>query len=79
MPQSELICSPYKASELISVFTLFSMTAGWGRIVNMSSQMAVISGPGKAPYSAAKAGLVGLTKVSVYLFIFLFIIKYEMF
>ena len=35
---------------------------GWGRIINMSSQMGIISAPEKAPYSAAKAGLIGLTK-----------------
>jgi len=29
----------------------------------MSSQMGIISAPEKAPYSAAKAGLIGLTKV----------------
>lgn len=29
----------------------------------MSSQMGVISSPEKAPYSAAKAGLIGMTKV----------------
>ncbi|XP_041358969.1 D-beta-hydroxybutyrate dehydrogenase-like isoform X2 [Gigantopelta aegis] len=35
---------------------------GWGRIVNMSSQMAHVSAVGKAPYSTAKAALIGLTK-----------------
>jgi len=36
---------------------------GWGRIVNTSSQMGLISTPGKTPYSAVKAALIGLTKV----------------
>jgi len=34
----------------------------WGRIVSMSSQMGLISAPGKAVYSACKAGLIGFTK-----------------
>ena len=38
--------------------------SGWGRIVNMSSQMGFISTQGKAVYSAAKTGLIGFTKVS---------------
>lgn len=35
---------------------------GWGRIVNTSSQMGLISAPGKVPYSVVKSGLIGLTK-----------------
>ena len=46
-----------------------SFFVGWGRIVNMSSQMGVISAPGKAVYSAAKSGLIGLTKVLLYVLI----------
>ena len=37
--------------------------SGWGRIVSISSQMGMISSPGKTPYSATKAGLIGFTKV----------------
>jgi NAD(P)-dependent dehydrogenase (short-subunit alcohol dehydrogenase family) len=35
---------------------------GYGRILNMTSIMSHISLPGRAAYSAAKAGLLGLTK-----------------
>ena len=34
----------------------------WGRIVNMSSVVGVMGNPGQANYSAAKAGVIGLTK-----------------
>lgn len=38
------------------------MKAGWGRIVNIGSVSGLMGNPGQANYSAAKAGLVGLTK-----------------
>ena len=41
------------------------MYTGYGRIVNMSSQMGVISTPKKGVYSAIKSGLIGLTKVII--------------
>lgn len=34
----------------------------WGRIINVSSIVAVTGNPGQANYSAAKAGMIGLTK-----------------
>jgi 3-oxoacyl-[acyl-carrier protein] reductase len=34
----------------------------WGRIVNVASVSGVMGNPGQANYSAAKAGLIGLTK-----------------
>lgn len=34
----------------------------WGRIINISSQLAIKGGVGLSHYSAAKAGVVGLTK-----------------
>lgn len=38
------------------------MRARWGRIVNVSSVSGHIGAPGQANYSAAKAGLLGLTR-----------------
>ena len=38
------------------------MGRGYGRIVNMASMMAHISIPGRAAYSASKAGLLGMTR-----------------
>ncbi len=35
---------------------------GWGRVVNLASIMALTSLPGRAAYTATKAGLIGLTK-----------------
>lgn len=37
------------------------MAAGGGRIINVTSVAGVVGGPGQANYSAAKAGLIGLT------------------
>jgi 3-oxoacyl-[acyl-carrier protein] reductase len=36
----------------------------WGRIVNITSVSGIIGNAGQANYSAAKAGLIGLTKAS---------------
>ena len=36
--------------------------AGWGRIINISSQLGIKGGVGLSHYSAAKAGVIGLTK-----------------
>jgi 3-oxoacyl-[acyl-carrier protein] reductase len=36
--------------------------AGWGRVINISSIMSRIAGPGEAPYMAAKSGLNALSK-----------------
>jgi 3-oxoacyl-[acyl-carrier protein] reductase len=36
--------------------------AGYGRIINIASQLALKGGPGLAHYSAAKAGVIGFTK-----------------
>jgi NAD(P)-dependent dehydrogenase (short-subunit alcohol dehydrogenase family) len=34
----------------------------WGRIINISSILAVTGSPGMGPYAASKAGMIGLTK-----------------
>lgn len=39
------------------------MDNGYGRIVNISSQLAVVAGENRAAYCASKAGLAGLTRV----------------
>src|SRR3954468_553197 len=39
------------------------LAARWGRIVNVSSVVALRANPGQANYAASKAGLVGFTKV----------------
>jgi NAD(P)-dependent dehydrogenase (short-subunit alcohol dehydrogenase family) len=36
---------------------------GWGRIINLGSIMSTIGLPHRAPYAAAKAGVLGLTRV----------------
>ena len=36
---------------------------GWGRVINLGSILAFIALPGRAPYAASKAGVVGLTRV----------------
>src|SRR5689334_11623986 len=36
---------------------------GWGRVINLSSMLATIALPGRAPYASSKAGVVGLTRV----------------
>ena len=38
------------------------LRARWGRIINITSVVAVVGNPGQANYVAAKAGLIGLTK-----------------
>lgn len=38
------------------------LRARWGRIINITSVVAVAGNPGQANYVAAKAGLIGLTK-----------------
>ena len=40
----------------------FMKSAGWGRIINVSSIYGLIGGKGEVAYSTAKAGAIGLTK-----------------
>jgi 3-oxoacyl-[acyl-carrier protein] reductase len=47
---------------LIKIFLPGMQSAGWGRIINVSSIYGLIGGKGEVAYSAAKAGVIGLTK-----------------
>ena len=49
---------------LIQGFSPEMKRRGWGRVVNISSIWAVVSKGGRAPYSAAKSALVGLTRTT---------------
>lgn len=40
------------------------MKQRWGRIINIASVVGVLGNPGQANYTAAKAGVIGLTKTS---------------
>ena len=43
-----------------------SMTARWGRIVNIGSVVGATGNPGQANYAASKAGMVGMSKSLAY-------------
>ena len=47
---------------LIKLLLPAMRSAGWGRIVNVSSIYGLIGGKGEVAYSIAKAGVIGLTK-----------------
>ena len=47
---------------LIQLLLPSMRSAGWGRIVNVSSIYGLIGGKGEVAYSTAKAGVIGLTK-----------------
>ena len=47
----------------IRAATPHMLTAGWGRIINISSLHALVASPFKAAYVSAKHGIAGLTKV----------------
>lgn len=49
------------AFHLCRAITPNLMETGWGRIINMSSQMAYVAFGGDAAYCSVKAGLLGLT------------------
>ncbi|WP_149539424.1 3-oxoacyl-ACP reductase family protein [Siccirubricoccus phaeus] len=42
------------------------VTRGFGRIINIASQLALKGGPNAAPYCAAKAGIIGFTRALAY-------------
>ncbi|XP_022287771.1 D-beta-hydroxybutyrate dehydrogenase-like [Crassostrea virginica] len=56
---SIMLSTPF---DLIKFFIPFMKKKGWGRIINISSMMGLISQPGKAVYSAAKSGIIGLSR-----------------
>ncbi|XP_061194263.1 D-beta-hydroxybutyrate dehydrogenase-like [Saccostrea echinata] len=56
---SIMLSSPF---DLIKYFISGMKRKRWGRIINISSMMGLISQPGKAVYSAAKSGLIGLSR-----------------
>lgn len=56
---SIMLTSPF---DLIKYFIPSMKQKGWGRIINISSMMGLISQPGKAVYSAAKSGIIGLSR-----------------
>jgi NAD(P)-dependent dehydrogenase (short-subunit alcohol dehydrogenase family) len=39
------------------------VSRGWGRVINLGSILSVIALPGRAPYAAAKAGVLNLSRV----------------
>ena len=49
---------------LIQGFSPGMKSAGWGRVVNISSIWAVAAKGGRAPYASAKSGLIGLTRTT---------------
>ena len=47
---------------LIQLLLPSMRSAGWGRIINISSIYGLVGGKGEVAYSTAKAGVIGLTK-----------------
>lgn len=52
--RSVFLCTRWAAPDMVS--------RGWGRIINIASQLAIKGGERLAHYSAAKAGVLGLTR-----------------
>ncbi len=60
----DIIATNLSASfHTIRAATPHMLSAGWGRIINISSLHALVASPYKAAYVAAKHGVAGLTKV----------------
>ncbi len=53
------VTAPFLCSK---IFGSKMVERGWGRVINLGSIMAVISLPGRAPYAASKAAVLGLTR-----------------
>ena len=63
----QVIATNLKGAFLCTKAALRSMVRQrWGRIVNMSSVVALTGNPGQANYTAAKAGLIGLTRTTAH-------------
>ena len=59
----EMVASDLRSAYLCTHAALPAMLdRGWGRIINITSQLAVKGAPGMAHYSAAKAGVIGFTR-----------------
>ena len=59
----EMIASDLRSVYLCTHAALPGMAErGWGRVINITSQLAVKGAPGMAHYSAAKAGVIGFTR-----------------
>ncbi|CAL1528603.1 unnamed protein product [Lymnaea stagnalis] len=48
---------------LTQTFFPLMKNKGWGRVINMASQMGLIGGDGKLAYCTTKAGLIGFSRV----------------
>lgn len=53
------VTAPFLCSK---IFGPKMVERGWGRVINLGSIMSVISLPGRAPYAASKAAIMGLTR-----------------
>ncbi|XP_048746951.2 D-beta-hydroxybutyrate dehydrogenase-like [Ostrea edulis] len=56
---SIMLSAPF---DLIKYFIPCMKKKRWGRIINIASMMGLISQPGKAVYSTAKSGIIGLSR-----------------
>lgn len=53
------VTAPFLCSK---IFGVKMAERGWGRVINLGSIMSVVSLPGRAPYAASKAAIMGLTR-----------------
>ncbi|MCG3160797.1 MAG: Gluconate 5-dehydrogenase [Acidobacteria bacterium] len=53
------VTAPFLCSK---IFGPKMVERGWGRVINLGSIMSAVSLPGRAPYAASKAAIMGLTR-----------------